>query len=162
MGPRSPMRGTLPGRRLLSFGFRKVGRYGVPTRAGRARRFLGGLLQMVVNPKSGAEAQGNVPQRAAAKSVQKEALEDALTSIEKSYGKGAIMRLGGKTVVPIEAISTGSFGLDLCIGGRGLPRGRVVEVFGPESSGKTTLTLHVVANAQRAGGIAAFIDAEHA
>ena len=117
---------------------------------------------MVVNPKSGAEAQGNVPQRAAAKSVQKEALEDALTSIEKSYGKGAIMRLGGKTVVPIEGISTGSFGLDLCIGGRGLPRGRVVEVFGPESSGKTTLTLHVVANAQRAGGIAAFIDAEHA
>jgi recombination protein RecA len=91
-----------------------------------------------------------------------EALNDALQSIEKSYGKGSIMRLGDQTIVPIRGISTGSLGLDLAIGGRGLPRGRVVEVFGPESSGKTTLTLHVVANAQRAGGMAAFIDAEHA
>ncbi len=93
---------------------------------------------------------------------REEALEDALASIEKSYGKGAIMRMGDQTVQPVDGISTGSLGLDLAIGGAGLPRGRVVEVYGPESSGKTTLTLHVVANAQRAGGTAAFIDAEHA
>jgi recombination protein RecA len=91
-----------------------------------------------------------------------EALNDALASIEKSYGKGSIMRLGQGTLVPVEGISTGSLGLDLAIGGRGLPRGRVIEIFGPESSGKTTLTLHVVASAQRMGGMAAFIDAEHA
>ncbi len=93
---------------------------------------------------------------------QEEALEDALSSIQKSYGKGAIMRMGQEPVVPIAGISTGSLALDLACGGRGLPRGRVVEVYGPESSGKTTLTLHVVANAQKTGGIAAFIDAEHA
>ncbi|MCC6671660.1 MAG: recombinase RecA [Planctomycetes bacterium] len=91
-----------------------------------------------------------------------EALEDALSSIEKSYGKGAIMRMGDQSQVPIEGISTGSIGMDLALGGKGFPRGRIVEVFGPESSGKTTLTLHAVANAQRAGGIAAFLDAEHA
>ena len=91
-----------------------------------------------------------------------ETLVDAIQSIEKSYGKGSIMRLGGDTVVPVDGISTGSLGLDLAVGGWGLPQGRVVEVYGPESSGKTTLTLHVVANAQKAGGIAAFIDAEHA
>ncbi|MCC6784135.1 MAG: recombinase RecA [Planctomycetes bacterium] len=91
-----------------------------------------------------------------------EALNDALASIEKSYGKGSIMRLGGGTLVPVEGISTGSLGLDLAIGGRGFPRGRVIEIFGPESSGKTTLALHVVAAAQRGGGMAAFIDAEHA
>lgn len=92
----------------------------------------------------------------------KEALDDALASIEKSYGKGAIMRMGDTPVIQTEGIGTGSFGLDLAIGGRGLPRGRVVEIYGPESSGKTTLTLHVVASAQRKGGTAAFIDAEHA
>jgi recombination protein RecA len=91
-----------------------------------------------------------------------EALGDALAAIERSYGKGSIMRLGERTIAPIDGIPTGSLGLDLAVGGRGLPRGRVIEVFGPESSGKTTLTLHVVANAQRAGGTAAFIDAEHA
>ncbi len=91
-----------------------------------------------------------------------EALQDAIASIEKSHGKGSIMRLGDGTIVPVDGISTGSIGLDLAVGGRGLPRGRVIEVFGPESSGKTTLTLHVVANAQRNGGMAAFIDAEHA
>ncbi len=90
------------------------------------------------------------------------ALEDALVSIERSYGKGAIMRMGQDTAVEIEGISTGSIGLDLGIGTGGLPRGRIIEVYGPESSGKTTLTLHVVANAQKAGGVAAFIDAEHA
>ncbi len=96
------------------------------------------------------------------KGLGQEALDDAIQSIHKSYGEGSIMRLGDRPAVPVDGISTGSIGLDLAVGGRGLPRGRVVEVFGPESSGKTTLTLHVVANAQRAGGVAAFIDAEHA
>jgi recombination protein RecA len=91
-----------------------------------------------------------------------EALLDALASIQKSHGEGSIMRMGDRNEAPIEGISTGSLGLDLCIGGKGLPRGRVIEVFGPESSGKTTLTLHVVANAQKQGGVCAFIDAEHA
>ncbi|MCB9878498.1 MAG: recombinase RecA [Planctomycetes bacterium] len=96
------------------------------------------------------------------KDATKEALSDALASIHKSYGEGSIMRLGEKRLAPIDGISTGSLGLDLAVGGRGFPRGRVIEVYGPESSGKTTLTLHVVANAQRAGGVCAFIDAEHA
>ncbi len=91
-----------------------------------------------------------------------EALADALAAIHKSHGAGSIMRMGERPEVLIDGISTGSLGLDLSCGGKGLPRGRVVEVFGPESSGKTTLTLHVVANAQKAGGVCAFIDAEHA
>ncbi len=90
------------------------------------------------------------------------ALDEAILSIEKSYGLGSIMRMGDGPVVPIDGIGTGSIGLDLAVGGRGFPRGRIIEVYGPESSGKTTLTLHVVANAQRSGGMAAFIDAEHA
>jgi recombination protein RecA len=91
------------------------------------------------------------------------ALDAALSEIEKSYGQGAIMRLGDEAHTrEIKGIPSGSLALDLALGGRGLPRGRVVEIFGPESSGKTTLALHVVANAQRAGGICAFIDAEHA
>ncbi len=89
-------------------------------------------------------------------------LLDAIASIQKDYGNGSIMRMGDQVVAPFDGISTGSLGLDLGIGGKGLPRGRVIEVFGPESSGKTTLTLHVVANAQRQGGVCAFIDAEHA
>ena len=91
-----------------------------------------------------------------------EALLDALASIQKSHGEGSIMRMGDRNEAVVEGISTGSLGLDICIGGKGLPRGRVIEIFGPESSGKTTLTLHVVANAQRQGGVCAFIDAEHA
>jgi recombination protein RecA len=91
-----------------------------------------------------------------------EALLDALASIQKSHGEGSIMRMGDRNEAVVEGISTGSLGLDICIGGKGLPRGRIIEIFGPESSGKTTLTLHVVANAQRQGGVCAFIDAEHA
>ncbi len=91
-----------------------------------------------------------------------EALSDALASIHKSYGDGSIMRMGEQTLAPIDGISTGSLGLDLATGGKGFPRGRVIEVYGPESSGKTTLTLHVVANCQKMGGTCAFIDAEHA
>src|SRR6059058_4183548 len=89
-------------------------------------------------------------------------LEMALAQIDKQFGKGSVMRLGDETRAPIEVIPTGSIALDVALGIGGLPRGRVVEVFGPESSGKTTVALHAVANAQRAGGIAGFIDAEHA
>ena len=90
------------------------------------------------------------------------AVELAVGQIEKQFGKGSIMRLGGKEIVPIAAISTGSISVDWALGVGGLPRGRVIEVFGPESSGKTTLALQVIAQAQKLGGVAAFIDAEHA
>lgn len=90
------------------------------------------------------------------------ALKAALAQIEKQYGKGAVMRLGQNTEMNVEAISTGSVGLDLATGIGGLPKGRIVEIYGPESSGKTTLALHCIAEAQKAGGEAAFIDAEHA
>jgi len=93
---------------------------------------------------------------------KKEALNFAYSQIERQYGRGSIMRLGDRGNVRIQCIPTGSLGLDLALGGRGIPKGRVVEVFGPESSGKTTLCLHMVANAQKSGGVAAFIDAEHA
>ncbi len=93
---------------------------------------------------------------------KKKALESALSQIEKAYGKGSIMKLGDKEAVKVDAISTGSLGLDMALGVGGIPRGRVIEIFGPESSGKTTLTLHVVAEAQKAGGTCAFVDAEHA
>ena len=93
---------------------------------------------------------------------RKKALESALSQIEKAYGKGSIMKLGQKEIVNVEAISTGSISLDLALGIGGLPRGRVIEIFGPESSGKTTLTLSVIAQAQKQGLTCAFIDAEHA
>ncbi|MDQ1714978.1 MAG: recombination protein RecA [Frankiaceae bacterium] len=89
-------------------------------------------------------------------------LDMALAQIDKQFGKGSVMRLGDEARVPIAVIPTGSIALDVALGIGGLPRGRVVEIYGPESSGKTTVALHAVANAQRAGGIAAFIDAEHA
>jgi len=90
------------------------------------------------------------------------ALQLTLEKLDKTYGKGTIMRLGDKPVAEVEVISTGSFGLDLALGIGGFPRGRVVEIYGPESSGKTTLAIHTIAEAQKKGGIAAFIDAEHA
>jgi recombination protein RecA len=90
------------------------------------------------------------------------ALEAALVQIERQFGKGSVMRLGQDSYVPVEIIPTGSIALDVALGLGGLPRGRIVEIYGPESSGKTTLALHALANAQKAGGIAAFIDAEHA
>jgi recombination protein RecA len=90
------------------------------------------------------------------------ALEAALSQIDRQFGKGSIMRLGDESRAPVEVIPTGSIALDVALGIGGLPRGRIVEIYGPESSGKTTVALHAVANAQRAGGIAAFIDAEHA
>ena len=94
---------------------------------------------------------------------RKKALSAALSQIEKQFGKGAVMRMGdGSAVRDIETISTGSLGLDIALGIGGVPKGRVIEIYGPESSGKTTLTLHVVAEAQKQGGTAAFVDAEHA
>ena len=99
------------------------------------------------------------PERA---SDREKALESALLHIERQFGKGSVMRLGEEARVPVEVIPTGSIALDVALGLGGLPRGRIVEIYGPESSGKTTVALHAVANAQRLGGIAAFIDAEHA
>ncbi|SHG94010.1 recombinase RecA [Tepidibacter thalassicus] len=93
---------------------------------------------------------------------KRKALDMALSQIEKEFGKGSIMRLGEASKLNIEAISTGSIGLDIAIGVGGLPKGRIIEIYGPESSGKTTVALHTVAEAQKQGGIAAFIDAEHA
>src|ERR1700759_2233988 len=93
---------------------------------------------------------------------REKALELALAQIERQFGKGSLMRMGDKTRTPIDVIPTGAIALDVELGVGGLPRGRVVEIYGPESSGKTTVALHAVANAQAAGGIAAFIDAEHA
>ena len=93
---------------------------------------------------------------------REKALETALAQIDRQFGKGSVMRLGDEVRAPIETIPTGSIALDVALGIGGLPRGRVVEIFGPESSGKTTVALHAVANAQKGGGIAAFIDAEHA
>ncbi|MEV6524129.1 recombinase RecA [Longispora sp. NPDC051575] len=93
---------------------------------------------------------------------REKALDLALAQIDKQFGKGSVMRLGDRTAQPMEVIQTGSIALDIALGIGGIPRGRVVEIYGPESSGKTTLTLHLIANAQANGGIAAFIDAEHA
>ncbi len=93
---------------------------------------------------------------------RKAALDTALAQVEKSFGKGSAMRLGDQPEQNVEVIPTGSLALDMALGIGGLPKGRIVEIYGPESSGKTTLALHVVANAQKKGGVAAYIDAEHA
>ena len=98
----------------------------------------------------------------ASKNDKEKALDMALTQIEKQFGKGAIMKLGQETKVDVDAISTGALSLDLALGVGGVPRGRVVEIFGPEAGGKTTLTLSIISQVQRLGGVAAFIDAEHA
>ena len=103
-----------------------------------------------------------VVESAAPASDKKKALETAMAQIERAYGKGSIMRLGENVDVMVESIPTGSLSLDLALGIGGMPRGRIIEIYGPESSGKTTLALHVVAEAQKRGGEVAFIDAEHA
>jgi recombination protein RecA len=97
-----------------------------------------------------------------ARDEKMKALQLAMEKLEKAYGKGAVMKLGDSRVVETEVISTGSLGLDLALGVGGLPRGRIIEIYGPESSGKTTLAIHAIAQAQKAGGVAAIIDAEHA
>lgn len=110
---------------------------------------------MAKNTKS--QSVARVPEEGRAK-----ALEAVMAQIDKNYGKGAVMRLGDKEITKTEVISTGAIALDAALGIGGLPRGRVIEIYGPESSGKTTVALHAVANVQKAGGVAAFIDAEHA
>src|SRR5690349_1200499 len=107
---------------------------------------------MAANSRTGVERAGD----------REKSLETALLQIERQFGKGSVMRLGEQARVPVDVIPTGSIALDVALGLGGLPRGRIVEVYGPESSGKTTVALHALANAQKAGGIAAFIDAEHA
>jgi recombination protein RecA len=96
------------------------------------------------------------------KDAKLKALQLTLDKLDKTYGKGTVMKMGDKAVEEVETISSGSLGLDLALGVNGYPKGRIIEIYGPESSGKTTLTLHAIAEAQKAGGIAAFIDAEHA
>ena len=93
---------------------------------------------------------------------KKKSLERAIKQIDKQFGKGTILRMGDREIEPIDAINTGSLGLDLALGIGGVPKGRIVEIYGPESSGKTTLTLHLIAQCQKAGGVCAFVDAEHA
>jgi recombination protein RecA len=112
-------------------------------------------MEMALKTKS-------VPRQTAPSSESQRMLDNALGQIEKTFGQGAVMRLNDPVHSKIEGISTGALSLDIAMGGQGFPRGRIIELFGPESSGKTTLALHAVASAQKAGGIAAFIDAEHA
>ncbi len=115
-----------------------------------------------VDPKS-VDPKHADPKQEAARLEKSRSLSAALSEIEKSYGRGAIMRLGDESLIKeIRGISSGALSLDLAMGGKGFPRGRIIEIFGPESSGKTTLALHVIANAQKEGGICAFVDAEHA
>jgi recombination protein RecA len=104
----------------------------------------------------------NLEKMSSEKEAKLKALQLTLDKLDKAYGKGTVMKMGDKAVEEVETIPSGSLGLDLALGVNGYPRGRVVEIYGPESSGKTTLTLHAIAEAQKAGGIAAFIDAEHA
>ncbi len=114
-----------------------------------------GTTSAAKNAAKNKSANGIDPRRQAA-------LDTALAQVEKSFGKGSAMRLGDRPEQDVEVIPTGSLALDMALGIGGLPKGRIVEIYGPESSGKTTLALHVVANAQKDGGVAAFIDAEHA
>jgi recombination protein RecA len=120
------------------------------------------------NGKTNTSSKGTVMAKGADKAAEqveagrRQALERAVTQIERAYGKGSIMKLSDDPSRVPPGISTGSISLDLALGGRGIPRGRVIEIFGPESSGKTTLALHVIASSQKAGGVAAFVDAEHA
>ncbi len=97
-----------------------------------------------------------------ATNAREKALKMAISQIKKQHGEGAVMRLGDSSQVPVDVVSTGSLGLDIALGIGGLPRGRIIEIYGPESSGKTTLTLQTIAECQKIGGIAAFVDAEHA
>ncbi len=107
-------------------------------------------------------ATGKAEQEKAAKQAKMKALQAAMSKIEKDFGKGSIMRMGDEKIENVEVIPTGSLGLDVALGVGGYPKGRIVEIYGPESSGKTTLAIHAIAEAQKQGGIAAFIDAEHA
>ena len=107
-------------------------------------------------------AAGKIKQEKAVKQAKMKALQAAMSKIEKDFGKGSIMRMGDEKIENVEVIPTGSLGLDVALGVGGYPKGRIIEIYGPESSGKTTLAIHAIAEAQKQGGIAAFIDAEHA
>ncbi|NNF59349.1 MAG: DNA recombination/repair protein RecA, partial [Rhodothermaceae bacterium] len=122
----------------------------------------GGTAKPAVKSKAKAKAKKATESLSREEKARKQALTSALSTIERAYGKGSIMTLGDGTAIKVDGISTGSVSLDLALGGYGIPRGRITEIYGPESSGKTTLCSHVVAHAQKAGGICAFIDAEHA
>src|SRR3546814_600857 len=119
------------------------------SRAGKGRQ-MAGQLSLVESGKS------------VNNTDRQKALDAALAQIDRAFGKGSVMKLGSKEAMQVEAISTGSLGLDIALGVGGLPRGRVIEIYGPESSGKTTLALHTLAEAQKGGGTVAFVDAEHA
>ena len=114
------------------------------------------------SPKAKGKGKGKTKSPVEQLMAQNATLKDTLSQIEKQFGDGSIMPLGSRPDMVVEAISTGSLSLDIALGGRGIPKGRIAEIYGPESSGKTTLALHAVAEAQKSGGIAAFIDAEHA
>src|SRR5438477_9700711 len=116
----------------------------------------------VTSPRQGVQMAGSDRTSGVRSGDREKALETALVQIERQFGKGSVMRLGDEARAPVEVIPTGSIALDVALGIGGLPRGRVVEIYGPEGSGKTSLALHAIANAQATGGIAAFIDAEHA
>ncbi len=120
------------------------------------------IQEMALSKKEKTTASNGTSTVAAGATEREKAIEQALSQIERRFGKGAIMRMGGAAKIQIDVIPSGSIALDLALGVGGLPRGRITEIYGPESSGKTTLCQHVIANAQRAGGYAAFIDAEHA
>src|SRR3954453_13693255 len=117
---------------------------------------------MVLGGSAVAKRQGATEAKPVVVSAEEKALNNTISQIEKAFGAGAIMKLGEGSHLEVEGISTGALSLDLALGAKGLPRGRIIELFGPESSGKTTLALHAVANAQKEGGVAAFIDVEHA
>jgi len=119
-------------------------------------------VRKTATPPEATNGKAAIPPKSAMAPERERALEMALSQVEKAFGKGAIMRLGAGERQQIEAISTGSLSLDLCLGVGGLPKGRITEIYGPESGGKTTLALHCVAEAQRSGGLALYIDAEHA
>ena len=118
-------------------------------------------MQIKGEPQHGSK-KDTAPKTAAPAADKKAALETALAQIEKQFGKGAIMKLGEAKAMDIEAIPTGSMTLDMALGIGGVPRGRIIEIYGPESSGKTTVALHVIAETQKMGGEVAFIDVEHA
>jgi recombination protein RecA len=120
------------------------------------------ILNLYMAKSEETQAAEKQSQQNTEKAAKLKALQAAMSKIEKDFGKGSIMRMGDENVEPIDVIPTGSIGLDVALGVGGYPRGRIVEIYGPESSGKTTLAIHAIAEAQRLGGIAAFIDAEHA
>ena len=123
---------------------------------------IGNILTIFVSIKKRSIFTKNIQKMSSEKDAKLKALQLTLDKLDKTYGKGTVMKMGDSAVEEVETISSGSLGLDIALGVNGYPKGRIIEIYGPESSGKTTLTLHAIAETQKAGGIAAFIDAEHA